>query len=245
MSTLFSALVGRLQTYVPIHNSVPSDAQYAQAIRDAVADFNVVATRVKRTTLQITAGTDTYAMPADFMKFVGLGGFSIRGTSIVTPEGIIPTGPMWGSGWGGAWGSTYGPEWGYPGGNPLTYDQRERYWIEGNDLKIHPVPVYSLKRTLTYGAGYIETDVAGSNPADTEYIEMTEIEARIILLYAQSIAWGYKAGAVTGGLTASQVGDVRVQKSSSVSDWKTTAVNLEQQYRAAVDQYVGTPLSRG
>lgn len=212
MSIALSTLVTRLQTQVPADGGVPTSDQYTQAIRDAVADFNTRATRLKVTTIDVVAGTATYALPADFMKFSALKGLTLsRSNLLVTPGGIIPL------------------------SGPLV----ENVTIEGDVLRITPTPQYSLTRELWYGAGFVES----GEPA--VYAEMTEREARIILLYAQSAAYGYQAAVKAGTVTEYAMGDVRAKLSDAAADLNAAAAGALAEYQTAVDKYIGTLTVQG
>jgi hypothetical protein len=214
MSITFSSLVTRLTTAVPSDGGVPTSDQYAQSIRDAVADFNEAATRLKVSTLSITNGVATYTLPADFVKMVSLKGLTLSSPNLlITSAGLVPlTGPL-----------------------------REAVSIEGAELRITPTPVYTLDRELWYGAGHIETGTAGS----TVYAEMSEREARIIMLLAQSYAYGYQAVVKVGTVTEYTVGDVRAKLGNAAVDLQGSASALLAEYKDAVKKYIGTLIARG
>jgi hypothetical protein len=207
MTILFSTLTSRLQNAVAARNSVPSTSQYEQAVRDAVNDFNSVATRLKLVMLSIQAGTAVYALPTDFVKFV-----SLEWVNLLEPSGVMVTGS---------------------GLVPISATFNEFNQIEGSNIRLTPTPTYTMARELWYGAGHVES----GSPA--QYAEMSEREARIILLLAQSIALGYQVNVASGEITSEQLGDVRVTRERIAQDLTTRAANLEKQYQSAVAKYVG------
>lgn len=116
---------------------------------------------------------------------------------------------------------------------PATFD--EQVTIEGANLRITPTPSYTMTRDLWYGAGYVESG------SPVVYAEMSEREARIILLLAKAIAGGYKVDvAANSGITSVQIGDVRVDKSRVTQDLQAQAEVWQTQYETEVDKYVST-----
>jgi hypothetical protein len=212
MSIAFATLKSRLQNAVTARSGTPSDSQYEQIVRDAVSDFNEAATRLKTKTITVTAGVATYALPADFVKYVALRGLTLaRSNLLVTAGGLVP----------------------------LTDDLSEHITIEGSVLRITPTPIYTLARELWYGAGHVESGTPAA------YAEMTEREARIILLLAQSTALGYQANSSAGAITEYAIGDERVKHSSAIEDLQNRSGGLRAEYDAAVKKYVGTLTQQG
>jgi len=200
-----NSLKARLQNSVAARGGVPGDGQYEQAIRDAVADFNNAATRMKVTSLAIQSGTATYALPDDLVKFVKLQSLTHHDpTLVISSDGLIPISPGF----------------------------EEFVNIEGVTLRITPTPTYTMTRELWYGAGHFETEGA--------YAEMTEREAAIILLLAQSITLSFQANVAAGALTSEQIGDERVTRESIARDTQKQADGYLARYREAVKGYVGT-----
>lgn len=214
MSIAFSTLVTRLKTAVPADSEIPTNAQYEQAVREAVLDFNESVTRLKIVTIDVAAGTATYALPADFVKLVTLKGLTLsRPNLLITPAGLVPlSGPV-----------------------------REVVSIEGTALRITPTPAYTLTRELWYGAGFVETGEA----FNTAYAEMNEREARIILLMAQSLAYGYRAAVKVGTVTEYKVGDVSAKLGNAATELQGAASALLAEYQAAVTKYIGTLTVQG
>jgi len=216
MSIAFSTLTTRLSTNVPADSGVPSTAQYEQAVRDAVSDFNADVTRVKSILLSIRSGVATYSLPADFVKLVALKHPPISHSQsgqviVITESGLVPmVGPL-----------------------------RETITIEGDSLRISPAPTYSATRELRYGAGHIETGTPAA------YAEMSDREARIVMMLAQSYAYGYQAAVKVGSVTEYTVGDVRAKLGNAAVDLQGSASALLTEYKDAVKKYIGTLVTRG
>lgn len=127
MSIAEDVLVDRLRENVPARDSVPSDMQYEQAIRDAIADYSTRAPLRKIVTLSIVSGQADYTLPADFL-------YVIRFASLLTREHLLNT----------------------AGGLiPVSTGYEERYTIAGLTLTIIPTPNYAATRELEYSAGYV------------------------------------------------------------------------------------------
>ncbi len=125
--TTLSGLKARLQANVPADNSVPSSAQYEQAIKDAVADFSRRTGRIKIGTLSIVANTATYNLPADFQKMINLLTTTIAGT-LVTSQGLIPLNPEM---------------------------MAEQYVVSNRQITLYPTPAYTMDRDFRYKAGWV------------------------------------------------------------------------------------------
>src|SRR5262245_59237861 len=91
MSILLADLVTRLQADVPAQSGVPTTAQYTQAVKDAVGDLSRRASVTRTATLSVVAGTASYALPADFVKFIRLSTIGVaQGNIWNTPVGLVP-----------------------------------------------------------------------------------------------------------------------------------------------------------
>jgi hypothetical protein len=211
MAMLFSNLVDRVKLSIPPRGGLPSIEQCAQVVRDSVNDFNEAATRIKVTQIQILSGVATYTLPADFVKLVALRPLEMRRGYSGQVIVITESGLV-----------------------PMAWPLRETVTIEGDSLRITPTPTYTLARELHYGAGHVES----GSPA--QYAEMTEREARIILLLAQSIALGYQANQAAGEIMSYQIGDERVDRTRVTQDTQARSTALRAEYDAAVSKYVGT-----
>jgi len=106
--------------------------------------------------------------------------------------------------------------------------------IVGSNLHIYPTPSYTIARLLRYGAGFIET---GAPPV---YAAMTEREASIILLLAQSLAHDMQESAAASGLTSYQQGDLKVTYNSGSTSASSQSDKLRARYQAKVTEYIGS-----
>jgi len=127
--TTLAALIAELQSEVPSVNSVPTVAQYTQAIKDAVAEFSRRCGLVKMADLNIVANTATYALPDDFLKMVSLTSIVGMGGVILSPSGIIPVSKNW----------------------------TEQYTIANKQITFKPTPTYTMTRCYQYKAGWVLT----------------------------------------------------------------------------------------
>lgn len=129
MSTTLAVLVAILQSEVPAANSVPTSAQYEQAVKDAVREFSRRCGRSKIATLSIVSGTETYALPADFLSLIFLEALTGIDGVIVSSAGLIPVDADW----------------------------EEEYTIAGGQITFYPTPSYSMTREYKYKAGWVLT----------------------------------------------------------------------------------------
>jgi hypothetical protein len=128
MATTLASLVSRLQNDVPASSSVPSSAQYEQAVKDAVEDFNSRAPLRKLATLSIVSGTANYDLPGDFRKVIALeSADNLDGILQNTSGALIPVSTAW----------------------------EERYSVGGGSITFYPTPTYTTSRDLWYAAGYV------------------------------------------------------------------------------------------
>lgn len=131
-------LVAQLEADVPAENGTPSEAQYARAVKDAVADFGRRAGRIKRTTLNIVSGTASYVLPMDFIKMVNLVGLFGQDGILNTPQGLIP----------------------------LEAAYAEEYLVNGGVITFYPTPQYTMAREYRYKAGWALTEESGGDYYD-------------------------------------------------------------------------------
>src|SRR3990172_56574 len=129
MSIALSDLIEQLQEDVPAVDSVPSDAQYDRAVKDAVRDFSRRAGQEKLAEIEVVSGSATYDLPADFLSVIAWQGWS-PDNIFNTPQGLIPVPAGW----------------------------RERINIRNGQLTIIPTPTYSMTRELRYKAGWALTE---------------------------------------------------------------------------------------
>lgn len=171
MSVALSDLVTRLQDDVPARNSIPSADQYERAVKDAVADFSRRSGRIKITSLSIVSGTASYALPADFVKLVGLEAIAGPGGIINSPSGLIPV--------------------------SATFE--ERWTVADSQITFYPTPSYTLARDLEYQAGWIlDTGDQYQEMGDLEAGIILKLAAAHALTFqankAAQEAWQYQIG---------------------------------------------------
>lgn len=122
-----SELTARLESNVPAMDSIPSAAQYQQAVIDALADYSTRCPAMRVTDLAITSGTASYNLPADFVRYVGLEALSGPDGMLITDGGIIPGAGI----------------------------NAEQITVSDSTLTLYPTPGYSATRRLTYAGGII------------------------------------------------------------------------------------------
>lgn len=174
MTISIAQLVDRLQRAVPVRNDVPGD--YERLAQDAVHQLSQDVPIITAATIQVTAGQATYALPADFLYEIELAGLPVQGGVIVGSNGLIPVGDSW----------------------------EEAHYIEGDTLRLDPVPTYTAARTLRYAACHVA--------ANGVYPRLSENGARVAMLYGQYLALLAQANAVAGDGWAYKIGDESVDK---------------------------------
>jgi hypothetical protein len=212
--TTLAVLIAELQSEVPAVNSVPTTAQYTQAIKDAAAEFSRRCGLKKNTTLSIVAGTASYALPADFLKLIELDNpYDPEHRVIVTATGIIPFSEL----------------------APFE----EEVTIANKTLTIFPTPGYTMVRYLEYKASWV---LSGTTGAET-FADMGEDEAQIVLLKAKSIAMEKIANAMasSGGMKYS-LGAVSVDKSTGTDTLTNKVYKWHGDFVDACDRYNGAVL---
>ena len=132
--TTLAALIAELQSEVPALNSVPTTAQYTQAVKDAVVEFSRKCGLTKFAELNIVSNTATYALADDFLKLVTLESLVGVDGIIITNSGIIPVSANW----------------------------TEEYVIANKQITFKPTPTYTLTRDYKYKAAWILTGASGS-----------------------------------------------------------------------------------
>ncbi len=115
----------------------------------------------------------------------------------------------------------------------------EKYTITNGQLHIDPTPAYSARCVLEYGAGFVES----SDPIT--YADMTEREAQIILLLAESFARGRQEIDESAGVTSYAQGDVKISFAGAGSTLQSASANLFARYEDAVRRYIGTITIQG
>lgn len=173
MSKSLSDLKTLLQSEVPAVNSVPSSAQYEQAIKDAVQDFSRRCGRKKMGELSIVSGTATYALANDFLKLIWLEAITGVDGVIVSSGGLIPTAAEW----------------------------EEIYTIVGGQITFTPAPTYTMDREYSYKAAWILDGGSYTTMGDEE-AQIVMLKAKAIAKAKQRQAssssgtMGYSFGAV-------------------------------------------------
>lgn len=132
--TTLTALKTILQSEVPAVDSVPTSAQYEQAIKDAVMEFSRRCGLVKFGELSIVANTATYDLPSDFQSLIWLEALTGIDGVIISDAGLIPMGENF----------------------------REEYAIINKQITFRPTPGYTLAREYRYKAGWVMTGSSGS-----------------------------------------------------------------------------------
>ena len=106
----------------------------------------------------------------------------------------------------------------------------EEITIRDGQLTIYPTPSYTMTRFLEYKAAWALND--GSYP-------LTEAEARIVLLKAQSIALEKQANANASAGFKYSVGNMSVDKSGVADGYAKRAETLEKRFDQACEKYNG------
>jgi len=131
MAVALDDLVTRLEADVPARSSVPSETQYEQCVKDAVADYGRRRKRQTMTMLSIVSGTAAYDLPDDFLRLIKLERSTVMdGSIIISDEGLIP----------------------------VSSAYKERHSIGGGQITFYPTPTYSQSRDLWYAAGHALDD---------------------------------------------------------------------------------------
>lgn len=213
MGTKLGFLVERLKNDVPARNSVPSDVQYDQVIRDAVADYSRRRPRKKHTSLSIVSGTASYDLPTDFVQLIRLASpvTYVSGDQgvLVTSDGLVPLSSDW---------------------------QEEHYVAPGSDgvmeLTFYPTPTYSTTRIVWYAAGH------ALNASD-EYPNMVDDDVEVLMHRARSLALELQAGVAAREAWQYAIGDERVAKEKLASEMRAAADAAEKRYQAALAGGIG------
>jgi len=175
MSIALVDLVARLTAAVPAYGGIPTTAQYELAVKDAVLDFSRRAGMKKLATINIVAGTASYTLPNNFLKFIRfeeLG--AVIGGVQVTEQGIIP----------------------------LNSTIVQQHTIAGLTLTFYPTPQFTGPRYLWYKAGYeLTTGVYTDMTDEVASIVMLKAQALAWKLVGgkagTTAGWKYVVGDVT------------------------------------------------
>jgi hypothetical protein len=162
VSVTLATIVARLKADVPARSSVPTDSQYEQAVKDAVADYSRRRPMQKVTELAITNGTADYTLPNDFL-------FVIKLEDMWSPDGVLVTNA---------------------GLVPVSSTYEEYYTLAGLTMTFHPTPTYTTSRTLRYAAAHVlnNSDAYVNMTDDDVRILIHKAKALVLSLQARSAA---------------------------------------------------------
>ena len=192
MTIAIAQLADRLHRAVPARNGVPGD--YDRLAQDAVHQLSQDVPVITTATIQVVAGQATYDLPADFLFEIELTGMPVQSGIIVGSNGLIPMGDGW----------------------------QEQHYIEGEMLRLDPVPTYTAARTLRYAAQHVAVNGV--------YPRLSENGARVAMLYGQYLALLEQANAVAGDGWAYKIGDESVDK-------RGQGASIQAQASAALSSY--------
>lgn len=128
MSIRLSDLVTRLNALID-----DTSLDYPRLVRDALDQLAQDAPMVRTATLAVVANTASYALPADYLFLIGVGGLAQVGDVVVTSDGLVPL---------------------------EAQVSQERFEVAGLTLTITPTPTYTASRSYRYAARYVEADGA-------------------------------------------------------------------------------------
>jgi len=219
MSKLLSELVAKLELDVPAEDGVPTEVQYENAVKDAIADFSEQCGLEQIGTLNVVSGTATYDLPADFLKLIRLTQLGGEGVLFSTNSQIIPLSGGW----------------------------CEKHTIRNGKITFYPIPRYSFEREFSYKAAWIGTDIEaeGSEAADVEYETLGEREARIVLLKAKSLALTKLSNAQAGSAIKYSFGAVSEDLGGGSESTRKESDAAEKEFLAACDKYNGQHVAYG
>lgn len=118
---------------------------------------------------------------------------------------------------------------------PLRADFCETFTFRNGQITITPTPTYSLARQMSYKAGWALT----GEGEEQSYEDMDEEVASIVLLKAQALAQTKKNNATAGNAYRYTVGGVTVDTTAQADATNKDVSQLESEYEARVDKYVG------
>lgn len=121
------SIVARLITEYPPYNNVPDQNGYINAVVDAISDFSRRTAQTVTTTINIVVGVDTYPMPVDCFKIIGIVSPIYSDKYIVTDR-IIPV--------------------------PINYAPPKGVLINGN-LILDSVPLFAYPLSVRYAKGIV------------------------------------------------------------------------------------------
>jgi hypothetical protein len=121
---------------------------------------------------------------------------------------------------------------------PLSGDWEEKWTVAGRHVTFYPTPTYTKARDIWYQSVHVLD-------SDEQYPDLTEEDAAIVLLYAQSLALGLIANSTAGSGWKYTIGDESVDKSGLGAGLRGQADWLEKKYLAAVKAANGAIGMRG
>jgi hypothetical protein len=141
-------------------------------VRDAAADFSRRAPMQKVSTINVTSGTASYALPADFIRIIRLA------NALNTRDGVLNTSA---------------------GLIPVSGSFQERVMVQGSSLVLSPTPTYTMERELWYMAGLVlDSSNAYADMTDAAAaIVIKKSQALALTLQANRAteeAWSYTIG---------------------------------------------------
>jgi hypothetical protein len=210
--TTLAALVAELQSEIPAVNSVPTTAQYTQAIKDAVFEFSRMCGLKKNALLNVVANTAVYTLPADFLTLIELDSlYDPENRIMITSTGIIPFGD-------GA--SSF----------------EEEITVRNKVLTIYPTPAYSMNRYYEYKAAWVLTGETGSET----YADLSDDEKAIVMLKAKGLATEkINNSLASSGAMKYSFGAVSVDKGTGTDVLTKNMFALHGQFVEACNRYNG------
>ena len=169
MTVTVTGLAERLQQVVPQRNGAPAD--YAELVKAAVWQLSADAPMQRQTSLAITPGVDTYALPGDFLAVIAL-------SAIYSSNGVIVGD-----------GRLVAVRDGF----------EERYYIAGTSITFEPTPAYTATRALRYAAAHIPDENGSYQRMSENGVRIALLYAQYLALIEQATAvagdgWSYKIG---------------------------------------------------
>lgn len=201
MSVQLTDLTQRLRAAVPARNDVPGD--YAELVKASVWQLSIDLPVRRQVEIAIAPGVDSYTLPSDFMAVIGFDQMTQVGGTIVGGPKLIPVG--------------------------LGY--QEVTWVEGTQLRVAPVPQYTMTRVLVYAAAHVLTDNA--------YPLLSENAGRVALLYGQYLALQEQANGSAGDGWMYRIGDETIDKRGQGAAMQAQAQAALASYQNAIKPMKG------
>ena len=162
MSKTLAAMISTLQSEVPAVDSVPSTAQYTQAVKDAVAEFSRRCGLERNAEIAVVSGTANYDLPSDFLDLIEIDDpYDPEHNIVMTETGIIPFSEL----------------------SPFE----EEVTIRDGVLTIYPTPAYSMTRYIEYKAAWV-LDGESAYPLTDGEAQIVMIQAKALALEKQYLS---------------------------------------------------------